>query len=380
MHLKSCGLALAGVLLAGLPGAARAEDPLLDEAVGFAGAIGYLGSGTPAFVIAAVRGGETAFAGFGEIADGSGKAPAADTIMRIGSISKAFCGATLASMVADGELGLTDLAQDRLGYDVTLPELDGKPIRIIDLVTHSAGLPREVPRPDAPADDPFATNDRATQIAALEAEPLLYPPGTAALYSNFGFDLLGASLANVGGKPYAELLAERFLTPLGMKDTVFNPAAADQGRLMQGHDFDGKPLPWVPTPVSIECAGGLYTTANDMLAWMKWHLDRFSPDDAEARRIDHAPWLYRDGLSSAVGFDDGGEMDAIGLAWIVMLPEGDRPLILQKSGGLQGMFAYVAIAPTRDIGVFAAINEFNVAGFAAMVATVNGLITDLAPR
>jgi D-alanyl-D-alanine-carboxypeptidase/D-alanyl-D-alanine-endopeptidase len=380
MHRLSLRLALAGALAISLPSAGAAEDRLLDEAVGFAGTIGFLQAGTPAFVIAAVRGGETGFAGFGEIADGSGKAPDADTIMRVGSISKAFCGATLAGMVADGEIGLTDLLQDRLGYDVTVPEMGGRPIRIIDLVTHSAGLPREVPRPDAPADDPFATNDRETQIASLKSDPLLYPPGTAALYSNFGFDLLGAALANVGGKPYAELLGERFLAPLGMKDTVFNPAPADQGRLMQGHDFDGKPMPWVPTPLSIECAGGLHTTANDMLAWMKWHLDRFSPDDAEARRLDHAPWLYRDGLASAVGFDDGGEMDAIGLAWIVMMPEGDRPLILQKSGGLQGMFAYVAIAPTRDIGVFAAINEFSVGGFAAMVATVTSLITDLAPR
>ena len=33
----------------------------------------------------------------GEIADGSGKEPDGDTLMRIGSITKVFCGATLAS-------------------------------------------------------------------------------------------------------------------------------------------------------------------------------------------------------------------------------------------------------------------------------------------
>jgi D-alanyl-D-alanine-carboxypeptidase/D-alanyl-D-alanine-endopeptidase len=380
MHRKTCGLAFAAALSAALPGGAAAEDRLLDEALNFAGAIGFYNAGAPAFVIAAVRGGETSFAGFGEAVDGSGRAPDADTIMRIGSISKAFCGATLADMVAGGELALTDRLQDRLDYDVTVPEMDGRPIRIIDLVTQSAGLPREVPRPDAPADDPFSTNTEATQVAALKADPLLYPPGTGALYSNFGFDLLGATLANVGGKPYADLLAERFLEPLGMTDTVFNPGPEDRDRLMQGHGFDGTAMPWVPTPVSIECAGGLHTTANDMLAWIKWHLDRSVSDDAETRLLDHAAWRYRDGLVPAAGFDEGGEMDALGLAWVVMLPEGDRPLILQKSGGLQGMFAYLAIAPTRDIGVFAAINEFSVGGFGAMVDTVTGLITDLAPR
>ena len=44
--------------------------------------------------------------GFGEIADGSGKEPDGDTLMRIGSITKVFAGATLASMVADGKVAL----------------------------------------------------------------------------------------------------------------------------------------------------------------------------------------------------------------------------------------------------------------------------------
>ncbi|MGH8628529.1 MAG: serine hydrolase, partial [Gammaproteobacteria bacterium] len=129
------------------------------------------------------------------------------------------------------------------------------------------------------------------------------------------------------------------------------------------------------------CAGGLHTTPNDMLAWMKWHLDRFATEDAEMRLLDHAAYLYRDGLNPAFGFDEGGgEMDAIGLGWVVMMPEGNRPLILQKTGGLQGMFAYVAIAPTRGVGVFVAMNEFNIGGLSAAIATATGLITELAPR
>ena len=83
---------LAAGCIVAAPLAASAEDRLLDEAVGFTGAIAFLGSGAPGLVIAAVRDGETAFAGFGEISKGSGKAPEPDTLMRIASISKAFCG------------------------------------------------------------------------------------------------------------------------------------------------------------------------------------------------------------------------------------------------------------------------------------------------
>jgi D-alanyl-D-alanine-carboxypeptidase/D-alanyl-D-alanine-endopeptidase len=358
----------------------RADDKLLSEVVDFSGTILFLDARVPGLVVGAVRDGETALATFGETATGSGKAPDGDTIMRIGSISKVFCGATLASLVADGTVGLTDRLQDRLGYDVTVPQKDGRPIRLIDLVTHAAGLPREVPRPDGPPDDPFNGNTRETQIASLKSDPLVFPAGTAVMYSNFAFDLLGATLANVSGKPYADLLKERILDPAGMKDTIFNLRPGDDARVMQGHNFDGSPMPAAKTPTSIECAGGIQTTPNDLLRWIKWNVDRSPGAESETRLLDHAAYLYRDGLTAVVGVDDGGPMDAMGLGWVIKLPTGNSPLILEKSGGLQGMFSYIAIAPTRGAGAFFVMNEFSTSGFAAGVEAINGLVDELAPR
>ncbi len=379
---RRLGLLLASAVAAtAIAAPTRAADPLLDETLNFTAAVTWLSTGVPALIMGAVRGGETSVAALGEIRDNTGTAPDGDTMFRIASISKVFCGAALASLVADGTVGLSDPLQEHLGFGIDLPEMGGRPLRLIDLATQASGLPREVPRPDAPADDPFATNTREAQIAALRApDPLLFPPGTAAFYSNFGFDLLGAALANVSGQSYADLLWSRVLGPAGMSDTVFNLRDGDLARTMQGHNFDGTPLPDVPTPVGIECAGGLHTTANDLLNWIGWHLDRFGNADAEMRLIDHAAYLYRDGLDAVVGLDDGGPMDAMGLGWVVMLPQGDRPLILQKSGGLQGNFAYIAIAPTRGVGAFFVMNEFNTGGFAAAVEAINGLIGELAPR
>lgn len=378
-------LVAAAVLAVGLgtgfvPGPARAEDPLLSEVVGFAGTIAYLGMDVPGLVIAAWRNGETAFAGFGETLKGNGQEPTADTLMRIASISKVFCGATLASMVAEGEIGLADAVQDRLGDGFTVPEKDGRRLRIVDLATQASGLPREVPTGPGTAEDPFGANTPAAQVAGLAGDPYLFAPGTGAFYSNYGFDLLGAALARAGGKPYAELLRERVLAPNGMTDTTPAPSPEQLERLMHGHFFDGSPMPVVPSPVTIECAGGLYTTANDILRWMGWHLDPANAG-SEMRAIDHAAWLYRDGLDPVVGLDDGvGEMDAMGLGWVIQLPEGNSPLIMHKSGGLQGQFSFLALAPTRGLGVFASINQFNVSGYGAMVEAVHSVIGELAPR
>jgi D-alanyl-D-alanine-carboxypeptidase/D-alanyl-D-alanine-endopeptidase len=378
MHLACVATIVAAQI--GACGHAAAEDRLLTEAVNFTSAMTYFTIKVPGFVLIAVRDGETAFAGFGRISDTVDKSPDADTLFRIGSISKVFCGAVLASMVLDGKVRFSDRLQDRLGYDVTLPEKGGHPIRLIDLATHASGLPRELSRPFGPDNDPYGTHTKEAQVADLRTDPLLFAPGTAVLYSNFGFELLGAALANAGGKPYAELLKERVLDPLAMKDTVFDLRRGDEARVARGHNFDGSPLASAPTPTTIECPGGLYSSANDMARWMKWHLDRFATTDRELRLLDHAAYLYRDGLMSVVGLDEAGPMDAMGLGWVINMPAGNRPLILQKTGGLQGNFSYLAIAPTRGVAAFFAMNAYNISGLEAAVAATNGLIAQLAPR
>jgi D-alanyl-D-alanine-carboxypeptidase/D-alanyl-D-alanine-endopeptidase len=149
---------------------------------------------------------------------------------------------------------------------------------------------------------------------------------------------------------------------------------------MQGHDFDGAPLPDVPTGSVIVGASGLYSTPRDLLRWLRWHLDRFANDRAAERLIDHAAYLWRDGLISVVGMDESGRMDAMGLGWVIMAPEGDRPLILQKAGGLQGIFSYVAFSPARNVAVMVAINAFDFNAALAMGNAANELLAELAPR
>ena len=373
-------LALFAGAAAPWPRRARASQAMLDEAVGFAGQVLFLAAKVPALVIGAVQNGHTSIQGFGRRFDGADASPDARTLFRIGSVTKAFTGQVLASLAADSVVGLADpLTRYAPEFIAPLSE-GGRPIRLVDLATHSAGLPREVPHERGPPGDPYATITPEAFTAWLESHPLLFTPGTAVSYSNFGFDLLAIALARAARKPYPALLAERVLQPLGLADTTFAPSPEQAPRVMPGHFFDGKAMPAVPTGPVIVGSGGLYSSPGDLVRWLAWHLDRFDQRDAAARLIDHAAWLWRDGLNSVFGVDESGRMDAMGLGWVIMAPEGDRPLILQKAGGLEGVFSYVAFAPERNLGVMAAINAFDFnAGF-AMAKTANDLIADLAPR
>lgn len=141
-------IAVATIALS-LASPARAQDPLLEETVNFTGAVLHYSLGVPGLVIGAVRNGETAVAGFGRVSDDVDRAPDGDTLMRLGSITKVFTGKVLASLVADGTVQLTDPVDKHLGWNVSVPARAGRAIRLIDLVTHTSGLPREVERPRA---------------------------------------------------------------------------------------------------------------------------------------------------------------------------------------------------------------------------------------
>lgn len=70
----------------------------------------------------------------------------------------------------------------------------------------------------------------------------------------------------------------------------------------------------------------------------------------------------------------------MGLGWMIVFPEGNRPLILAKSAAIEGFMTYVAIAPTRGVGAFFAMNAFNFAAHAAAVDATNKFVASLAPR
>ncbi len=61
---------------------------------------------------------------------------------------------------------------------------------------------------------------------AIDADTMLFTPGTATLYSDLGFMLLGKIVETITGKSLASNFQERFASPLGMTSTMFTPPAS----------------------------------------------------------------------------------------------------------------------------------------------------------
>ena len=102
----SCALAI--IVAGSFSAITAAEGRLLQKTVEFTGEITFLEHKEPGLVIGAERKGERAIAGFGTTSTGSSAVPDGKTIFRIGSVTKAFTGAVLASTAVEGTIALTD--------------------------------------------------------------------------------------------------------------------------------------------------------------------------------------------------------------------------------------------------------------------------------
>ncbi|HET6192913.1 MAG TPA: serine hydrolase, partial [Trebonia sp.] len=175
---------------------------------------------------------------------------------------KVFTTELLADLVADGKLRLTDPLQADAPPGVTIPGGGERPITLLDLATHSAGLPREMGfAPEGTA--PFTWPTPADRWKWFSSQTLGWPPGTVAAYSNVGFDLLADALATAAAKSYSALLKERVTDPAGMTDTGLAPTSEQCARLMTGSGIGG-PGPCADTEAT-GGSGGLYSTGDDMV-------------------------------------------------------------------------------------------------------------------
>jgi serine-type D-Ala-D-Ala carboxypeptidase/endopeptidase len=349
---------------------------LLSEAVGLNGLVMFISSGAPGMVLVVVRGEDTVIQGYGETSEGNGSVPNETSLLRLGSVTKVFTAEVLAALVNSGKVRLTDpLSQYAQGAPV--PNFGERQITLLDLATHSAGLPRDAG--EFPANRaPFTWPTRAELWDWLSQNPLHWAPGDVASYSNAGFSLLADALAVAGGKPYPQLLREFVSDPLGMPDTTLDPSQDQCDRLMTGSGFGG-PGPCVNTEAT-QGNGGLYSTGADMARWLRHNLDGANPAAWPVLTLAHAVYRQRQSMTAAIGFDESGPMSGIGLGWITMSADGHLPMIVQKAGGGGGFMTYIAFAPGRDVGIFWAVNRVDFTMGSALGVAANELLANLVTR
>jgi CubicO group peptidase (beta-lactamase class C family) len=146
-----------------------------------------------------------------------------ETLFRIGSVTKVFTATAIMQLRDRGKLNLDDPITRYLpDFQTQDPFPDAPPITIWNLLTHTAGLPREATFPYW-TDHEFPSSDEVVEAAAKQT--LIYTPGTEYKYSNLGVSLLGAIIEQVSGRSYREVIESQVFAPLKMGLSYVDPPA-----------------------------------------------------------------------------------------------------------------------------------------------------------
>lgn len=204
----------------------------------------------------------------------------ADTIFDLASLTKVVATTTaVMQLVEEGKLRLEDPVA------TYWPEfaVNGKTdISVRALLTHYSGL-----RPDL--DTSVGWKGYETALKLMVAEKPRFAAETRFLYSDINFAILGELVRRISGLPLEVYCARHIFTPLGMKDTGFNPAQHDR---IAPTVYRHREMQFgvVHDPTAYRMGGvaghaGLFSTADDLARFAQMLLDGGSADGV---RIVHA--------------------------------------------------------------------------------------------
>ena len=269
---------------------------------------------------------------YGQRARDDARAVDGTTVFEIGSVGKVFTALLLADMVQRGEVALGDPVGTFLP-GVAIPSRHGRSIALVDLATHTSGLPFMVDQPDI--------------RGFLATYEVPYDIGTRWEYSNIGYWLLGEALASRAKTDFASLLRQRVIVPLKLADTGFVLSARMKDNLAVGHDASLQPAPalsTVPVYSLMPAAGaGLYSTVNDLLTLL-----------AAAMRPQASP--LGPALAATVATRrpaTEGQDQALG--WTVIGNGNDQMIF--RDGGTLGYASCLAWDPVKRVGVVVLSNQ-----------------------
>ncbi|MFD0776046.1 serine hydrolase domain-containing protein, partial [Streptomonospora algeriensis] len=275
---------------------------------------------------------------------GAGEAVSAETRFETGSVFKVFTAMTLVSLTYHGETSLDrTLGEIFPDLDFASPRTAG--ITLEELATHRSGLPR-IPAETMAAGvvTPFTGTDpyrgmppvRRSLAAAVPAQG---EPEWS--YSNFGYAVLGAALAEEADTAYPPLVREHILDPLGMDHTGMR--GADISGLPQHaalpHATPGKRVqPWISQDY-LPAGVGTWTTAGDLERFLRAVMDGRAP-----------------GVPATEPLHEGPVPETrMGLGWLTT-DFGDGVQLVQHGGGTYGSTAFIGFQGQR--GVIALSNSF----------------------
>src|SRR5687768_6980188 len=211
------------------------------------------------------------FLGYGVADIASGRPVGADTVFRVGSLTKVLTAVAVVQLCEQGLIDLDAPADAYLrAFRLVPARADFPRATARHLLTHTAGVGYWRRRSDLLLHPGVGSGDIARSIVPLatlyrDGLPVDVQPGTRWAYSNHGFAALGQIVEDISGEPLGRYVREHVFAPLGMEDTDLVLDDRLRSRLATGYALRrGRLVPVRFREVATPGSGGGYSTARDM--------------------------------------------------------------------------------------------------------------------
>ena len=292
------------------------------------------------YAVAVVKDGRLVLArGYG-YADLENSVPAtAETVYRLGSITKQFTSMAILQLAEQGKLSVDD--------ELTkfLPDypLAGHKVTIHQLLNHTSGIKSytslrgffKTARQDLSHEE---------MLALFKDEPVDFEPGAKMQYNNSGYYLLGLVIEKASGQSYAEYLSEHIFKPLGMHATRYDglrpliPHRAAGYKRARGEIV-------IDDPISMTAPFAAGALVSNVLDLIKWHQALEAGDFLSSASYEA---MYR-----PTTLPDG-KVQKYGYGWGLGDLAGHRKL--SHGGGINGFSTMIARYPDDRLAVIVLAN------------------------
>lgn len=219
-------------------------------------------------------------AGIGKADVAANKPATADTLFRIGSVSKAFAALAALQLQEEGKLKLTDTVRQWVPEVAFVnPWEASDPVRLVHLMEHTTGFESVQLRECALNDPtPMALKDALAYDASSRVCRWL--PGSRMAYCNSGPAVLAAVIEKVSGERFEDYVQEHFFNPLHMDTASYFYTPEVERRLTKLYHPDGiTPYPY--WHMYIRPGGAINASAKDMANYVRFYLQRGSLDGTQ---------------------------------------------------------------------------------------------------
>lgn len=297
-------------------------------------------TGSPGLSAAVALDGRIVWAeGFG-LADLENQVPISPASrFRLGSISKLITVAAAAKLVEAGKLDLDAPVQR---YVPSFPAKE-QPITPRQLAGHLAGI-RHYNLQDFSL--PVRRYERLTEgLEIFQNDLLVHAPGSAYLYSSYGYNLFGAVVEGAAGKDFGRAVDELVIQPLGLGGTALDEPARILERRVRFYrrEADGTLVNERAIDSSYKWpSAGYLSTAGDLVRFGSAHLR-----DGYLKPETRSLLFTSQRISSGVA---AGEETGVGIGWRIGKDGAGRP-ILHHGGAIDGGRAFLLLYPNEKIAV-----------------------------